>query len=165
MSKYDVSFSRLTVLLLPMCMRRPRLTAVARALTAPVALLHTELLRFRSDMHYRMTHNGQTCHLRAVLNDRFDRTLRRIRITENEDTTTSGIMLHMRVTRLFVRIPRRGMERRILYRRGYNGSQGFGFWVEVPQELYGTVRELELRAVVNKYKLASVRYGISYYNL
>lgn len=162
MSKYDVSFSRLAALLLPMCLRRPRVMALGRAMVAPVALMHTELMRFRNDMHYRMTHNGQTCHLRAVLNDRFDAVERRIRITESNEGDT-GVTLHMRITALFVRMPRRNDGRRLLYRRGYGGSQAYGFWVEVPTQMHGTINELELRAVVNKYKLASIRYGINYY--
>lgn len=162
MSKYDVSFFRLAVLLLPMCLRRPRMTALCRAVVSPVGMLYTELMRFRDDMNYRMRHNGQTCHLRAVLNDRFDSQLRRIRITDGGGDD-AGIILHKRETMLFVRLPRRDDGRRLLYRRGYGGSQAYGFWVEVPEVMRELVSELELRAVVNKYKLASVRYGISWY--
>ena len=97
MSKYDVSFSRLAVLLLPMCLRKPVLVALFRAMTAPVGRLHTELMRFRDDMNYRMRHNGQTCKLRAVLNDCFDNNQRRIRIAEYYDGSVQGISLHPKI--------------------------------------------------------------------
>lgn len=163
MSKYDVSFSRLAVLLLPMCLRKPGVAALCRAVTAPVGRLHTELMRFRDDMNYRMRHNGQTCKLRAVLNDCFDNNQRRIRIAEYYDGSVQGISLHKRETNLFVRIPHRTSGRKLVYRRGYNGALGYGFWIEIPSELHGIVSELELRAVADKYKLASIRYSISYY--
>ena len=46
--------------------------------------------------------------------------------------------------------------------RGYGGAQRYGFWVVLPMELQGTVSEEEVRAVTNRYKLASIRYGVVY---
>ena len=49
----------------------------------------------------------------------------------------------------------------ILNRRGYGGRHGYDFWVEVPE----SVRQDEerLQAIIDGNKLASKRYGISYF--
>lgn len=162
MGKYDIDMKRLAVLLLPTALRQPRLTALAQVLVVPLSGLHRRLTDYHDAKDYRLRHNGQVCHLRAVLNDRFDSALRRIRITEEERTDTA-LRLYLRETGRFTRIkPRGDAGQVILYRRGFGGVGGLDFWVQLPTALQGTVSEAELCAVVNLYRLASKRYGITY---
>lgn len=162
MGKYDIDMKRLAVLLLPTALRQPRMTALVQVLMAPLVRLGRELTTYREAKDYRLRHNGQTCHLRAVLNDRFDPVLRRIRITGGgqEDGT---LRLYLRQTGRFTRIKPRGDEGQAhLYRRGFGGIGGLDFWVQLPTALQGTVSEAELRAVANRYRLASKHFGITY---
>lgn len=164
MGKYDVDMKRLAVLLLPTALRQPRLTALAQVLMAPLSRLHREFTDYREAKDYRLTHNGQVCHLRAVLNDRFDPALRRITIEEPEQVSTA-LVLYLRQTGRFTRITHRGTERQvILRRRGYGGISGLDFWICVPSGLRDddTYDEDALRALANQYKLASKRFGIKY---
>lgn len=162
MGKYDIDMKRLAVLLLPTALRQPRLTALAQVFVAPLSGLHRRLTDYRDAKDYRLRHNGQVCHLRAVLNDRFDPVLRRIRIDE-EETSDVTLRLYLRSESRFTRIKSRGDAGQVvLYRRGFGGTGGLDFWVQLPTALQGTVSEAELRAVTNQYKLASKRYGITY---
>ena len=160
MSKYDVNYNKLVQLLLPICLRGKRITGVLRAMVAPIGVLHGSLMSFRSEKRYQMRHNGQVCYLRAVLNDRFDPVNRSITIAEEENAEV-GVMLYGRELERSVHVPVREDNRRLpIFRRGFGGSTGFGFWVNIPARL-ANVSEDEVRAVVNEYKLASIRYGIN----
>lgn len=72
MSKYEVNIKRFALLLLPTFWRKPLLATLAYAMVSPLGYLHTRFVLFRRDTVYRLTHNGQVCYLRAVLNDQFD---------------------------------------------------------------------------------------------
>ena len=95
MSKYEVNIKRFALLLLPTFWRKPLLATLAYAMVSPLGYLHTRFVLFRRDTVYRLTHNGQVCYLRAVLNDQFDPIERRITITE-EAASAGVLMLHKR---------------------------------------------------------------------
>ncbi len=163
MGKYNVDFKRLAVLLLPTPLRQPRLTALVQVLMSPLSRMGRELTAYRSSKAYRLGHNGQTCYLRAVLNDRFDPVLRRIRITEGVQEERT-LLIYMRELERWRHIRRRnGNGQTILYRRGYGGIGNLDFWVEIPSALQSVINEDEVYAVTNTYRLASKRFGITYY--
>ena len=146
MSVYDVKIKRLALLLLPTALRKPLVAAFMQSAVQGCSVLHGEFMRWRDDKDYRLWHNGQVCHLRAVLNDTFDQTERRITV---DDEDSGGL----RGARLFTRD---------INRRGYGGVSGFDFWVSVPYALMGKIDETRLAAVVSTYKLASKRWSINY---
>lgn len=163
MGKYDVKYDRLAVMLLPVCLRGERMCAMARVVTSAVAALHADFSKYRADVAYRLAHNGQTCYLRAALNDRFDPTGRGVTITENPSNDDNGIQLHWRETgRFHILHQRETGNASVLYRRGYNGVLRYGFWINVPGRLQGTCTLEEVRAVTNIYKLASIRFKVSF---
>ena len=162
MSKYDVNFKRLALLLLPTFLRRPLLGAVVYAAVSPLQGLHTRFVLWMRNTNYRIQHNGQVCHLRAVLNDRFDPIERRITITEDAENVGHIVLPH-RDSGDGLRLPARGSGRVvILNRRGYGGVNGNDFWVNLPVALYGKADAEQVKAVVNTYKLASKRFSINY---
>lgn len=148
MSVYDVKIKRLALLLLPTALRKPLVAAFMQSAVQGCSVLHGEFMRWRDDKDYRLWHNGQVCHLRAVLNDTFDQTERRITV-DDEDR---HILLPVRG----------GGKAFIINRRGYGGVSGFDFWVSVPYALMGKIDETRLAAVVSTYKLASKRWTINY---
>ena len=106
MSKYDVKFKRLALLLLPTFLRRPLIAAVAYASVIPVQYLYVRFIRWKQDTDYRLNNNGQVCYLRAVLNDMFDPGLRRITVSDTVDNI-GFITVHRRDENLEKLLPRR----------------------------------------------------------
>ncbi len=164
MSKYDVNFKRLALLLLPTFLRKPLLGALVYAAVSPLNYLHTKFVLFQRSTDYRLTHNGQVCYLRAVLNDQFDPIERRITITEDA-TGTGPLMLWRRSEDRAQLLPMRESGTAfIVNRRGFDGVNSFDFWVNIPVALLEAVDVTRLKAIVNTYKLASKRFSINYIN-
>lgn len=162
MGKYDVNFRRLALLILPTFWRKPLLTAVAYASVSPITILHSGFLKFRKEKEYGLTHNGQVCYLRAVLNDNFDPAARRITITDAAASGTGVMLAYARDTGRALFLPPRDGYPLLLNRRGYGGVSGYDFIVNIPYVLEGEIDTARLKAVVNTYKLASKRFGINY---
>lgn len=162
MSKYEINFKRLALLMLPTFWRKPILGAITYAMVSPLSYLHTRFILFRRESNYRLTHNGQVCYLRAVLNDQFDPIERRITVTEDADTM-GVLMLRTREEEKAILLPARETGRAIIInRRGFDGINGFDFWINIPLVLLETVDVTRLKAIVGTYKLASKRFSINY---
>ena len=164
MSKYDVNFKRLVLLMLPTFWRKPLLATIAYAAVSPLNYLHTKFVLFQRSTDYRLTHNGQVCYLRAVLNDQFDPIERRITITEDAGNV-GPLMLWQRSEERAQLLPmRETWQAFIVNRRGFEGINSFDFWVNIPVVLLEAVDITRLKAIVNTYKLASKRFSINYIN-
>ena len=116
---------------------------------------------YRTDTNYRLHHNGQVCYLRAVLNDLFDSTLRRIQI---EDLAPQReLVIWKRDQNKPIMISERSSGNAIIVsKRGFGGADGYDFVVICPLALRGVIDETRMRAVLDQYKLASKRYTITY---
>ncbi|MDR2894241.1 MAG: hypothetical protein LBU97_02125 [Alistipes sp.] len=162
MSKYDVNFKRLALLMLPTFWRRPLLATFAYAMVTPLNYLHTRFVLLQRSTDYRLTHNGQVCYLRAVLNDQFDPIERRITITEEAGGTGPLMLWHRSEDRAQLLPIRESDTAFIVNRRGFDGVNSFDFWVNIPVALLELVDTTRLKAIVNTYKLASKRFSINY---
>lgn len=160
MTRYDISYQRLAIALVPLALRQPVLMAFLYVLLSPVIYCTSLFERFRTDTDYHLTHNGQVCYLTAVLNDRFDPTLRRITITDVEPLR--GNILYLREESTFLMAPQRNGTAVTLNRRAFSGSDSVDFAVIVPATLRSTFSQNQMQALINTYKLASKRYIILY---
>lgn len=160
MTRYDISYQRLALALVPLAMRQPVLMAFLYVLLSPVVYCAGLFERFRTDTDYRLTHNGQVCYLTAVLNDRFDPVIRRITITDV--APLRGNILYHREADNFLMAPHRNGSAVTLNRRAFSGSDSVDFAVIVPATLRGTFPQNQMQALINTYKLASKRYIILY---
>lgn len=162
MSKYEVNFKRLALLMLPTFWRKPIVGAITYAMVSPLCYLHTWFILFRRESIYRLTHNGQVCYLRAVLNDQFDPIERRITVTDAANSM-GILMLHNREEDKAILLPVRETGRAIIVnRRGFDGINGFDFWINIPLVLLETLEVARLKAIAGSYKLASKRFSINY---
>ena len=126
MSVYDVKIKRLALLLLPTALRKPLVAAFMQSAVQGCSVLHGEFMRWRDDKDYRLWHNGQVCHLRAVLNDTFDQTERRITVDDEDSGGLRGARLFTRDMDRHILLPVRGGGKAfIINRRGYGGVSGF----------------------------------------
>lgn len=162
--KYRVNVKRLALLTLPTAWRKPLMGAIVYAIVTPIGRLVAELVAWRGEQDYRLRHNGQVCKLRAVLNDEADPGERRITIEDAESTEgETANLIYRREEGRWVMLPERSNGGAVtVNRRGYGGVSGYDFWVNIPEELRATTDESRLRAIINKYKLASKRYAINY---
>lgn len=151
MSKvFDIDLKKLTVLLLPMALRKSRTVALLRSMVMPMAALHYRFTVKRTADLYKLGHNSQVCYLRAALNDSFDVDQRRIRILDGNQYQRNYIYT-------------RGEEKPValgtiyLHDRADYADTGVDFLVEVPSETY---RQYEMKALIDFYRLAAKRYKI-----
>lgn len=159
---YNVDFRKLGLLLLPTFLRQPILSAIVNAMVSPIGYLHTSLTTFRNESNYRLTHNGQVCYLRAVLNDMFDPLARRITIGDIPGDV-DGFTLYQRSVGRAKSIPRRDPERlTVINRRGFGGANRCDFEIMIPAVLQANIPASRINAVVNTYKLATKRFLITY---
>lgn len=170
---YKVDFKRLAIHLLPTFLRQPLIFGVLRAGLAAVESAHSVFLDRRAGHIYRLTHNGQVCHLTAALNDNFDPTRRRFRIMTVErqgewlyaiDEEGTNIPLAYDEGKLVAE--GEGVSKRVSYVGGddvpivydevmLNAAQN-SFVVYVPYDIYQT-RLDAVRTLVDQYKLVTKR--------
>ena len=84
-ARFRVDFEHLVRLLLPALLRKPRLVNWLWALLSPLLDLYAAFLAYRAATLRELSYNGQTLVLQECLNDKFDTSLRRIRVV-NADT-------------------------------------------------------------------------------
>lgn len=157
---YEIAYKKLVLMLLPTMMRKPLLVSMANAMVSPVVSLYRQFMQYHEEVNYRLYHNGQICYLRAVLNDAFDPTRRGITVTDG-DVSGTAVFVYQRTENKFKIVKRRGEGIILISRRGFSGTTGFDFMVNVPQDLKG-LDESRFKAITNSYKLASKRYAINY---
>lgn len=163
-ASYKVNIKRLALIVLPTWLRRPLVGAILYAGVKPLVRLIHELRTYRMATRYRLRHNGQVCKLRGVLNDEFDPELRRITI-EDADSSVNNIeasTIFCRQLERWAMVPLRCNGPLLIHREGFSGTSGYDFWVNVPEELRSPQSETRMKAIINKYKLASKRYTIIY---
>jgi len=162
MSKYDVHIKKLGLLLLPTFFRKPLIAGLMYASISVLNHIYNRFLSLSSEQHYRFTHNGQVCYLRAVMNDTFDPQQRRITITEVAEEAGNSYIYERTVNSNPPAPLREENIAHIINRRGFSGAYAYDFWVNIPRSLYKEIDQDHLRAIVNTYKLASKRFGINY---
>jgi hypothetical protein len=81
---FKVDFDKLGLSLLPTFLRKSILFGYVKAMLSAMISCNYQWQLFRSDNLYKLSHSGQVCYLRKVLNDKLDPSLRRIIITDGQ---------------------------------------------------------------------------------
>lgn len=150
-----INFYRLGVHQLPVHLRRPRIMALVRALTAPLYKVQSLFLDYRNEVVYKIEHNGQVCYLQGALNDTFDNTARRIRIVDL--VRNEFLILSQRPEMKEV-----SLGQKLISRRDSVMAEQLDFVVKAPRSLNTPGERARLVSIVNFYKLAGKRYTIDY---
>lgn len=153
MKVFELDIKKLGVLLLPSLLRKAKMVAWIGALLSPLGSLHGNFLNKRKIDLYRLEHNGQKCYLRKALNDAFDKENRRIRIEDTPRKPTKYLYTRAENKSVY-------LGKMYLNTRGFGLDEGVDFVVHLPKEL--DEQELEVKVLVDYYKLASKRYMIVY---
>lgn len=151
---YNLDINKLTTLLTPTFLRKEKFLAWLRVLHFPLIEIVDKFNFNRNDNLYNLAHNGQVCYLRGALNDRFDPSQRRIKITDGNRYKREYIYTDGEQKPRFLGI---------IYLRddADYGDTGVDFIVEIPQGLI--YNQFEMKYLVDFYKLASKRYKIQVY--
>ncbi len=154
---FGINFNTVVVWLIPKVLRTAFNVAWLKALVVPVVSLYNQLLTYKTDVLYKLSHNGQLCYLEGALNDTFDTALRRVYISDaggdvitliHRDSDGDPLLLDDDVTGAFII---------------HNDSAYFGgsydFIVNIPYQ-FSEADIYRLRALVDYYKLAGKRYDV-----
>lgn len=152
MNKFYINTLKLYRALIPRLLRNTRLVAIVDSMMKPFDELYSKFFKIRKNNLYYLAITPQVVKLEKALNDRFDYMFRRIYITDA--AYTSPVYLH------------RDPELDSLYlgtifvptnnEIGYNSAH---FIVNIPEVIVFT--EIDLKAVIDTYKLISKTYTIN----
>ena len=151
---YNLDYNKLLLQLIPSFLRKDRLVGLMQSIVYPVKQLFDLFIKYRSERIYELNHSGQVYSMENVFNDRFDAEERRIYITDGFAKDRTYIYTRAENKPVF-------LGQVFLYNRGDYGDTGVDFIVWVPNAIVITLEEMyELRALVDKYRIAPKRYKI-----
>lgn len=166
---FNIDWERFVVWNLPGFLRTIVRVKWLQVLLKPLHTVHQSFIAFSEEQRYKLSHNSQVIYLEAVLNDRFDNVLRRIRIINQKVweplyvyDTSDG-----RPVFLYNTNDNRPV---YVYNQADYEIEMPDFIVEVPQDLRpGTNDEeeafiTEMETLINYYKLYSKKYQIIWTN-
>lgn len=149
---FRVDFKRLIADLLPLWLRRPLVFGILRAGLIGIEDVYNMFSASRRDDNFRLTHNGQVCHLRGMLNSCFGMGF------GIGDVRSDGEWLFA-VGEDGVHIPlasgEDGVDVPVVYSGQALNAERNDFVVFVPEEVWWRLDQV--RAMVERYKLVSKR--------
>lgn len=160
MQIYRTDLNKLAILLLPPRLRSASLLALLKAFVAPITAISASFTQYRNETDQFLGITPQVCYLEKILNDRFD-IQRRIYI---ENTSGYNILLihtDEKAEPILLHTQESGAAPVLIHDISAYADAGYDFYVYVPTDLNLTgTREYEVRAIVEKKKLADKRFKI-----
>lgn len=149
---FEIDFKRLVALLLPMSLRRPLIFGVLRAGVSGVERVYKVFMAARKEHNFRLTHNGQVCYLRGVLNYCFGSGFKIGNIKREGDwlyaVTEAGEDITLATTEEGKGVP-------VLYSEQMLNAAQNDFVIFVPDTYWARLEEI--KAMVGRYKLVTKR--------
>lgn len=161
--KYLIVHIKQLVDMLPVELRKPRLISLLIALLWPLISLWEFFRDFITYIIEEIGKNGQVIVLEKLLNDAFDTILRRIYITDATQAESTGVFLvaEQQVdpdVYLVTEIPP-GVGMQLFTTQEIMVGDDFIVWIPI-----GLLFDFSLlNALLQKYKIAGVKYRIQYY--
>lgn len=159
---WGVELKKLAVILLPGWLRKPLVAGLLLSGVGALGRVLEEERGSREGVRYELRHGSSVRELRGLLNDEVDAEQRRVEIRDADDRGNYG-EVYMREVGRWLEVKQTGEPGgTIINARGYMGVSGVDFVVALPKELCGSVDEVRVRGLLEKYKLAGKRYEIRY---
>jgi hypothetical protein len=160
---YNIDYNKPITWLIPPRLRSSILMYWVKALISPIDKLYGDFTRYRKDVLYRTSITPQVCYMEKVLNDTFDKTQRRITITDGFEYIVTLIHLDEALKPLPTYLEGTGHDEDIpiIHDDSAYMDSGCDFNVNIPFSLSQT-DEMRLKSIINTYKLPSKRYKILY---
>lgn len=159
--RYIIQFVIYSLGLLPPVLRGEKLQAIVKALIKPLQTLNDEFVIYINDTFYLISFTGQVIYLEKVLNDLYDSSLRRIYIQNGTLLGLPPYIYNVVENRERYIYRKNETNPNQLYLRNiqeYTSSNDF--IVFVPSGINTPQLETQIKAIVNRYKLAGKRYSI-----
>ena len=146
---FEIDLKKLVLQLLPTFYRQQLIFGVLRAALGGLQAVYDAFTKARAAHIYRLTHNGQVCYLRAVLNDAFvspsGTKFEILTIERDGDWLYAITEAEYQDNKLVVPV---------LSNEAMLTAQQNSFMVAVPADLYQT-NLADIKALVDSYKLIS----------
>lgn len=161
---YNIDFRALANLLTPVFLRTRKHIDWILVLLNPLRDVNFSFNKFRNDSIYRVTHNGQVYSLQAVLNDAYDKTERRIKIVDS--LFIEPVYVYPEDDEKPVYIYPENQGQTYVYDNSVFEESELDFIVLIPSDIKPfsendtRILEIQIRSLVNYYKLASKRYEL-----
>lgn len=158
---YNISYSRLVLLLLPTMLRKSLIVALLTALVRPLTLIHGKFDAYRIQVDTSV--NSQVCYMQSALNDTYDYYERRI-IVRDAPINYADFFLYDEGSGNAVMVSDASSGNASLWvDAGKLGAIVPDFEVVFPKGYsIGDSEEKALRSFINSNKLASKKYTIVY---
>lgn len=156
-SIFDINYHKLIRLLMPPRLRKVVHIAWLHSLTYPVNMLYQQYRRNRDANLYRLSITPQVVYMEKLLNDRYDRSNRGIRIADAVSNEVTLIYQEEESKPKFLYTESEAQPIYI-FTESEIGNEPVDFYVLVP----GTVpyNDAEMSALIDTYKLAGIAYKI-----
>jgi hypothetical protein len=157
---YNIIYEKLERWLTPFVLRKAKMMAWIAIIITPAQYIYQDLLRFRKATLYSLSITPQVCMLQKLLNDKYDYSLRRIKIVDAFDYNPVYFFARpeLKPTILFNRSENNPV---YFFTRGESNTDlSNDFVVEVPKGL--SFNLLEMTSLIQTYKLASKKFTIQY---
>ncbi|SNR16547.1 conserved protein of unknown function [Tenacibaculum jejuense] len=155
---YDTDFYKQISLLLPTFKRKSKIINFLKSLIKPLTELYQVFKRYRTETLYKINHNGQVVYLQKVLNDRFDKTQRRIFISDGLFNNPTYVYPHEDQKDIY-------LNTQYIFNQTELEFKDVDFVVVLPSDISVSDEEdIRMRSLINYYKLASKTYKITTQN-
>lgn len=154
---YTINFNKLALWLVNKANRKDRFLLLVKAILYPLINVHNSFSFYRKAKIYQLTITGQVCYLERLLNDKYDFTLRRIRIDDAVWHLPWFVYREPEEKPQFLYTESEG-KTRYVYTEGEAGEVKDDFVVLVPLDIFFILDEM--RSVIDSYRLAGTKYTI-----
>jgi len=156
---YNVNFNKLATWILPVLMRQTNFVKWLNGLVYPIARIHEFSFLLNRDANlYKLAHNGQVFSLLKLLNEKFDRSEKRIKIEDGltRDRIYAFVTNESKPLKLIIQAESDAIE---IHNPEDYADSGTDFIVWVPNNLFSQ-EEIKMKAELDFYKLSAKRYRI-----
>ncbi len=159
---FNIDFQDIIRKLLPAALRSSNLKDVLNALIKPLKNLNTTFKSWKDGVDYDLQFNGQTMYLQRVLNDQFDTVLRRIYIEDTSIINNVYVANKSEGSVTLYLANKSETSAPVVYLENLSEQVNqIHFKVRVPAAL--VFSSIQMRALVDKYKIAGKNYTIQTY--
>ena len=160
MGIYDLNIFKQIKRELPFLQRKPKRAAFLRDLLSRMQTVRDDFFNvYRPDVVERAKYNSQTIVLEYILNKKFDPTLKRIYIV-NFLTILRYVYIYKKSENKPTYIYKKSEAKPLYLFKGSEYAIDFDFIVHCPVTLAG--QDKQVRAEIDKYKVAGVNYTVIY---